>query len=131
MLSTHTISEPLLALDELEKRLRLAQLHQEVDVVLVLKGIVEVNDVGMLELHVNFDFTFELSLVPRLLQSVFVDDLPRHEVEHVAWRGKSHKCSRNRMPLVLRMETQKPIETSLSILTLQAHLSLVSQSVNR
>ena len=73
--TTHTISEPLFALDELEKRLRLAQLHQEVDVVLVLKGIVEVNDVGMLELHVNFDFTFELSLVPRLLQSVFIYDL--------------------------------------------------------
>ena len=80
MLSTHTISEPLLALDELEKRLRLAQLHQEVDVVLVLERIVEVNDVRMLELHVNFDFAFELSLVPGLLERVFVHHLHSRRV---------------------------------------------------
>ncbi len=79
MRSTHTIGEPLFAFDELEQRLRLAQLHQEVDVVLVFERIMQVNDVRMLELHVNFDFTFKLSLVPRLLQGVFVHDLPRHE----------------------------------------------------
>ena len=58
MRSTHTIGEPLFALNELEQRLRLAQLHQEVDVVLVFERIMQVNDVRMLELHVNFDFTF-------------------------------------------------------------------------
>ena len=63
---TYAVCQSLLALDQLEERLRLAQLHQEVHVVFVFKGIVQVYNMGMLEFHVNFDFTFEFRFVPGL-----------------------------------------------------------------
>jgi hypothetical protein len=77
---THTISQSLLAFDEFKESLSLTKFHEEIHVVFVFEGIVKVNNVRVLEFHVNFDFTFEFSFVPGLLKGVFVDDLHRQRV---------------------------------------------------
>jgi hypothetical protein len=77
---THTISQPLLAFDEFKESLSLTKFHEEIHVVFVFEGIVKVNNVRVLEFHVNFDFAFELSFVPGLLERVFVDDLHTRRV---------------------------------------------------
>ena len=77
---THTISQPLLAFDEFKESLSLTKFHEEIHVVFVFEGIVKVNNVRVLEFHVNFDFAFELGFVPGLLERVFVDDLHTRRV---------------------------------------------------
>jgi hypothetical protein len=77
---TYAVSQSLLAFDELQQSLSLAKFHQEVDVVLVFEGIVQINNMRMLEFHVNFDFTFEFGLVPGLLQGVLADNLRGDEL---------------------------------------------------